>query len=257
MRRWLRFSGALLCGLLFQHCGEAAAPAADLGIEISPVSGLGAKKNMQADLIRPAGSGSFPAVLVLHTSGNVQSEDVEYAKQLAAKGYITLVPYYFDAYGLNSERRSEATTVYAEQLYADFVELRKYLRDTLLAPKVAAVGFSMGGYWALVLAATREVSVGVSYYGALSGGGPNLNLRYPLSATFTASSSPVLILHGTNDSTVSVSLATNLAAALSSKGSPHELVTYPGVEHTFDRGATLNAAARANAWTRTEAFLKR
>ncbi|MBI4481470.1 MAG: dienelactone hydrolase family protein [Acidobacteria bacterium] len=168
---------------------------------------------------------------------------------------MSLVPYYFDAYGITFNTRQNATTVYAEQLYADFVNLLQYLRDNFNARKSGAVGFSMGGYWALVLAATKQISAGVSYYGALSGGGPGLNLRYRFEEIFARDSSPILILHGSNDSTAPVGLANNLATILAGKGSPHELVIYPGVEHSFDRGTNLDPAARDDAWNRTQALL--
>lgn len=248
-RRWL---GLVFWSLLLQ---SSTASAAEFAIQETRLTGLGIKKNMQADLIAPVGQGAFPAVLVLHTSGNVQAADLDYARQLAKKGYIALVPYYFNAYGITSATRSEATTVFGGRLFADFVSILQYLKENLSVRKIGAVGFSMGGYWALTLAATKHVSAGISFYGAISGGGSGLTLAYPLNQVFPADSSPVLMLHGSNDSTVPVSLATNLAATLAGTGSPHELIVYPGVEHSFDRGTTLNAAARDDGYTRAQALL--
>lgn len=241
-----------------RQANEAAgAPTIDFEIREMRVTGLGVSKNMMAELIAPVGEGTFPAVVVLHTSGNVGAPDIDYARALARKGYVSLVPYYFDAYGITYERRQDATTIYAEQLYADFVSLLQYLKDNFRTGKSGAVGFSMGGYWALVLAATKQVSAGISYYGALSGGGSGLNLRYRFDEVFAADSSPVLILHGSNDSTVPVRLANDLAKILSDKRSPYELAIYQGVEHSFDRGTNLNTAARDDAWSRTQALLGR
>ena len=67
--------------------------------------------------------------------------------------------------------------------------------------KVAAIGFSNGGYFAMWLAGAGKVDAGVSYYGALSGAGSDKTLSR-FKSTFSANSSPVLILHGTSDRTV-------------------------------------------------------
>ncbi|MGB8167625.1 MAG: alpha/beta hydrolase [Chthoniobacteraceae bacterium] len=45
---------------------------------------------------------------------------------------------------------------------------------------------------------------------------------------------PILILHGTADTTVDVSQSEGFAEALKKAGAPHELVIIPGAPHTFD-----------------------
>lgn len=48
-----------------------------------------------------------------------------------------------------------------------------------------------------------------------------------------ADSAPILILHGTADTTVEVSQSENFAAVLKAAGAPHELVIIPDAPHTF------------------------
>lgn len=248
----LRWLAPGICTVLLH---VSTATAAEFTIRETRLTGLGITKNMQVDLISPVGDGAFPAVLVLHTSGNVQTADLDYARELARKGYIAVVPYYFSAYGITSQSRTDATTVYGGRLFADFVSILQYIRENLNVRKIGVVGFSMGGYWALTLAATKHVAAGVAFYGAISGGGPGLTLAYPLTQIFPADNSPVLILHGSNDSTVPVSLANNLASTLTATGSTHELIVYQGAEHTFDRGTTLNVTARDDGYSRAQAHL--
>jgi dipeptidyl aminopeptidase/acylaminoacyl peptidase len=76
---------------------------------------------------------------------------------------------------------------------------------------------------ALVLAAKSEVQAGVPYYGALTGVGKHLHLMFPLNNIFTKESSPVLILHGTDDTTVNIEQATTLATALTTIGAPCQI----------------------------------
>jgi len=84
------------------------------------------------------------------------------------------------------------------------------------------IGFSNSGYFSLWLAAAGQVQAGVSYYGALSGAGTDRTLSR-FRQVFTSASAPVLILHGTNDSTVPVLKAIELDAILAATQTPHEL----------------------------------
>jgi carboxymethylenebutenolidase len=218
---------------------------------------VGVKNNMQAVLIAPDGPGPFPGVLVLHTSGGLREADITFARNLTKEGYVTLVPAFMLAYGLNAGTRRETFTKDAEPIYADLVAaLGTLARDPHVAgQKLAAVGFSNGGYFAMWLAATGKVQAGVSYYGALSGAGSDKGLSRFRSA-FNKSSSPVLILHGLEDETVPVVAARNLGAVVEGAGSPVELHLYDGAGHRFDRtpGSPQDAAASADAWPRTLAF---
>lgn len=248
---------ALLLGLTWPALvsAQSAAP------EESTVSGLGASRRVHANLVIPDGSGPFPAVLVLHTSGGVDPVDLQFARRLAEQGYAAIVPDYWSAYGLSYMTRRQATTRYAEALFNDFTEIAGYLKahPRIRAPRVGAVGFSMGGYWAVILAGKKIVQAGVSYYGALSGGpgGMTAEVRYQYSDVFSRDSAPVLIMHGSADSTVSVEWALTLASVLRGRGSAYELQIYRGAEHTWDRGRTRDSAVEQVSWQRTLAFLNR
>jgi carboxymethylenebutenolidase len=218
---------------------------------------VGVARTMQAHLMTPDGPGPYPAILLLHTSGGLQSADLVFARRLVGEGYVVLVPAFLDAYGIQPRTRQAAFTTYAEPIHADLVASLDQLRAN---PKVdgnrlAAVGFSNGGYFALWLAATGEARAGVSYYGALTGAGSDRALDRFRQA-FTSHSAPVLILHGADDSTVPIGKAIELDSILTAARAPHEFHQYPGAEHRFDRdGGAGNEAAAADAWRRTLDFL--
>jgi carboxymethylenebutenolidase len=228
-------------------------------VEKTMIYGLGTKKNMQAELIAPAGKGPFPGVLILHTSGGVQDGEISFATHLSEQGYVCLIPYYFDAYGITHNTRHLITTRYAEDIFNDFVELLEYLKKNpkVKPEKLGAVGFSMGGYWALILAAKGKIKAGVSYYGALTGGGKNLDLKYRFDDIFDKDDSPVLILHGSQDSVVSARHAANLAVLLDEKKSPYELRIYIGAEHRYERAPNRDDDAANDSWKRTLEFFKK
>ncbi len=217
---------------------------------------VGVKNNMQATLMTPDGPGPFPAILVLHTSGGLEQGDTTFAQALTKEGYVTLVPAFMLAYNINATMRRETFTTDAEPIYADLAAALDMLAHDphVAGQKLGAVGFSNGGYFAMWLAATGKVRAGVSYYGALSGAGTDKALSR-FKGVFTKASSPVLILHGTDDGTVPVTAARNLGSIVQSGGSPVEIHLYDRTGHRFDRSSSpQDAAAAADAWPRTLAF---
>lgn len=220
---------------------------------------IGAKKNMRASLVTPKGEGPFPAVLVLHTSGGLQDADLQFAERLAQEGYVCLVPQFMFAYGITGKSRQLTFTRYGEAIFADLDDGLEYLKKlpNVNKEKFGAVGFSNGGYWALLLAAQRKVRVGISYYGAISGGGTDRELK-KFDAAFSSESAPVVILHGDSDTEVPVSVAKRLASMLDAKKAPYEINIYPNTGHRYDRERReREAEAAADSWKRTlEAFGK-
>lgn len=220
----------------------------------SAAAGLGVKNNMRSELLMPKGNGPFPAVLILHTSGGVTPANFDYAKRLAEKGYASLIPYYFDANDIRSASRGTALNEHAEEVLADLLTALDYLKSNPRIDKdrLAAVGFSMGGYWALLLAAKGQVQAGVSYYGVLSGFGLNKgSARYQFQDVFDENSSPVLILHGEMDTTQPVAGAHRLSALLERKQVAFEKYIYPYVGHRFE---IYHNAAAADSWNKTLEF---
>lgn len=220
---------------------------------------VGVNKNINAQLMMPEGPGPYPALLLLHTSGGLQTGDTEYAKRLVAEVYVVLVPAFLEAYGIQAKTRQLTFTTYAQPIFDDFVASLEQLRrnNKVNARKLGAIGFSNGSYFALWLAATGQVQAGVSYYGALSGAGTDRSLSR-FQQVFSAQSAPVLILHGTNDSTVPIGKAIELEKILAEKQAPHEFYPYPGAEHRFDRDrSSSNDTASEDAWQRTITFLSK
>lgn len=127
--------------------------------------------------------------------------------------------------------------------------------------RVGVVGFSLGGYFATILAARDDVSAAVAWYSAYRGSPASV---IPAQQSWTdvaaAVRRPLLLLHGDGDQEVRVEVARRAAAELERLGKRSELVVYPGVGHGYDRqGAppyVYDAAATADSWSRTLAFLR-
>jgi carboxymethylenebutenolidase len=231
---------------------------------------VGVRGKMQAQLFVPDGTGPFPGLLVLHTSSGLQEADLAAARQLAAAGYVCLVPAFMAAYGITYDSRRDTFVRDGDAIYADLVSAIATLRanPAVAGGAVGAVGFSNGGYFAVWLALTGKVGAAVSFYGAYTAAGADGDqTRFKQLAN--ANSSPILILHGLDDQTVPAGAARRLAGILGGAGAPHDMQLYPDTGHAFDRGGlapggrgrfpaveTGDGAATIDAWTRAVTFLR-
>jgi carboxymethylenebutenolidase len=220
---------------------------------------VGVRGNMEATLYVPDGPGPFSSIVVIHTSQGITEADRQYCARLAREGFICIVPAFLRAYGIKQDLKMAAFTTDREAILADFRQIIGVLNRLPNARPgaVGAVGFSNGGFFAVLLAAQQQTKAGVAYYGALVGVmQPRPN--NPFLQSFTATSAPVLLLAGESDTTMGMQPVRALERIIQTAGAPYELIAYADAEHGFERNNLRpgNAAAGADAWTRTLAFLR-
>lgn len=189
------------------------------------------------EIFTPAAQGRFPAVVALHGSGGLHGGGfADPARLLAASGFAVLVPHYFERTGTTwaddrtirrefptwMETIGDAITFAAQQAQVD-------------AARLGLLGFSLGAYLALSVAATdQRVRAVVEYFGGLP---------EELEADVTRLP-PVLILHGDADPIVPVSEAERLVRLLQRTRTPFEKQIYRGAGHGFSGMTMLDAAQR-------------
>jgi carboxymethylenebutenolidase len=115
--------------------------------------------------------------------------------------------------------------------------------------KLGAIGFCFGGgmTWRLVGAKDQRLAAAAPFYGPL-----------PEGADFMGSKTAVLGVYAADDKRVNASQEA-ARTALARGGQPHEIVTFPGVDHAFfnDTGPRYNAAVASDAWAKVLAWFGR
>ena len=204
--------------------------------------------------IPPTGKG--PGVLVLHAWWGLNETIKAFCTRLAESGFVAFAP---DLYhGKVADTIPAAETLGAAldtnhlQAEAEVAEAALFLNELVgeAGRGLAVIGFSLGAYYALQLAAAvpEHIHSVVIFYGTDGTvGGDYSNSRAAYLGHFAE-----------NDQFEPQSNVDYLEETLRRAGCPVTFYVYPGTVHWFfepDRSA-YNQAAASLAWDRTLAFLK-
>ena len=141
-------------------------------------------------LAKPAGGGTFPAVVLLHGCGGFHSSMLTWADRLAHRGYASLAVDSFGPRGVTSNCGG-----FAEQAGDGYAALHYLAQQAFVrADRVALMGFSMGGN--STLASLEQGSLGGRFPDKFRVG----IAFYPLCLAFSGLMTvPTLILIGDQD----------------------------------------------------------
>ena len=197
-------------------------------------------RSMTVERFEPERAGPAATVVLLHGADDMGYRGPAYramARHLAGRGLRVFLPHYFERAGTPG-RASFSRPM-------DFLGWMDGVTETLTEAgpgPTGIIGVSLGGYLALAVAG-RDERVGAAV--VVCGGLPAI-----LTGGFTRMP-PVLVLHGAEDRVVPPSEALALEKWLVERGTPHEVVIYPGEGHH------LLGAAADDALHRTTAFLQK
>lgn len=202
-------------------------------------------------------SGDGPGVLVLHAWWGLTDFFKGVCDRLALEGFVALSP---DLYGgatasTIDEAKSLSSALSFEEAKRGVIGALERLRaePAVHGNGVGAVGFSMGGAWALLLGAAlrpEDVRAVVTFYGTGSG----------LEESAYAGSDAAFLGHfAEHDEWESTDEIRQMEAVIRSAGREVTFYTYPQTEHWFfeaDRPDAYNDGAARLAWERTLEFLR-
>jgi carboxymethylenebutenolidase len=169
-----------------------------------------------------AGPTRGPALVLIYEVFGMTEEMKRVARDLAAEGYVVLIPDLFAAAGPKPlcVMRTMRTMMRGEgKALHDLENARRWLvtRPEVDADRIGAIGFCMGGSFALLLARTGLYKVSAPFY-------PQ--------AVDLPQACPVVASFGGRDRTT-VKFADTLTTRLDELGQPHDVQVYPEAGHSF------------------------
>lgn len=220
----------------------------DPSIQGGDVSFAGPAVPVKGYLARPAASGAFPALIVIHENRGLLEHFKDVCRRYAKEGFVAL------AVDLAS-RSGDAATLgqqNPDDLLADleagvaFLKAQSYVR----AGSLGVTGFCFGGGYTFDLAAaSADMKAAVPYYGTAA---------RAISIGLAHTTAAVLVMYGGNDTRITSERA-QVEAALKASGQPYEIMVFDGAGHAFfnDTGSSYNQQAAEQAWTATLAWFRK
>ncbi len=209
---------------------------------------------MRGYLVKPVGTGPFPAVVVIHENRGLNPYIEDVARRAAADGFLALAPdglYPAGGYpGNDDDGRELQAKLDQTKLRTDLLNSARYLKAHQLSNrKLGATGFCYGGgavNW-LATAMGADLQAGVPYYGAAADTAAVKNIK-----------SPLLVQYAENDERINA-MWPAFETALKAAGVPHEMRIYPGTQHGFHNNSTprYQEAAAKLSWERTMVFFNK
>ena len=209
---------------------------------------------MRGYLVQPAGTGPFPAVLVVHENRGLNPYIEDTARRLAADGFLALAPDgLFPAGGYpgnDDDGRAMQAKLDQAKLRTDMLNGANFLKThPLSSGKLGVTGFCWGGSTSNFLAATMgpDLLAAVPYYGAAAA-----------TDTVPAIKAALLIQFAENDAGINGQWPA-YEAALKANNKTYEAHTYPGTQHGFHNNSTprYQEAAAKLSWDRTIAHFRK
>ena len=210
--------------------------------------------NMRGYLVRPAGTGPFPAVLVVHENRGLNPYIEDVARRLATEGFLALAPdglFPVGGYpGNDDDGRTLQASLDQAKLRTDMLNSARFIkRHSQSTGKLGATGFCYGGGIVNALAAALgdEMNAGVPYYGVAADSASVGNIK------------AALLCHlAEKDERINETYPA-FEAALKAAGVTYQVYIYPGTQHGFHNNSTprYNEAAANLSWARTLAHFKK
>ena len=201
--------------------------------------------------------GSGPGVLVLHTWWGLTEPFQQICNRLAEAGFMALAPDLYHGKTTTSVEEAQALGAAldqnVEQWRGDIAGAVQVLsQHNATGPasghsKLALVGFSLGGAYALDMSVTlaEEIAAVVTFYSSYPG------------LDYGNAKAAYLCHFAEHDPWESAESVAEMEQSLQAAGRPVTIYTYPGTKHWFfeENRSEYNAEAAQLSWERTIDFL--
>ena len=196
-----------------------------------------------------------PLVLLVHDWDGLTDYEIKRAQMLNKLGYNVFA---VDLFGKGIRpTKIEDRRQHTGELYKDRNKLRALMQGgldfasslTKNSANTVVMGYCFGG--AAVLESARagmDVKGFVTFHGGLT---------TPEGQTYEETKAPILVLHGTADSAITMDQFADLATELEAQQVNHEMITYSGAPHAFTvfDSPRYRKNADEKSWKRFTEFL--
>jgi dipeptidyl aminopeptidase/acylaminoacyl peptidase len=244
--------------------GPPAGPPVGFRLEGERWTYVGDGLSLQGVLVKPAGKGPFPALLISHgLGGNAASFGANKAREMVGWGFVCMACDYTHAVAPGGPR-PDPNGPNRQTFGASAENLRRASKclDLLAAlpevdpKKLAAYGHSMGGFVTIGLAAKEPHRLVAA---AITGSGisPREGFAAPSDAAAGKIKTPFIIFHGDADNTVRPDQSLALKEILDKNGVPCERHVFPGIGHPVDREKATDVYRLMRNWFAKHDLIKR
>ena len=216
--------------------------------------------HIAAFLARPAGTGPYPAILVLQEWWGLNDHIKDVARRLAREGYVALAPDLYSRQGSKvtsdpDEAGSLMGNLNDEVALKDLRAAVAYIKNQpqVNGAKIGVIGFCMGGTYALLSAEhLPDIKASVPFYGQIvydRPGGPIDQI--------SQLGCPLMYIYGDADGWITSDHVDRLEAALKQHGKSGQVIRYKGAPHAFfndTRPDSYRPNDARDAWDRTLRF---
>lgn len=212
------------------------------------------RSNLEGYLAMPADAAEpLPGLIVIHEWWGLNDNIKAMTRRLAGEGYVALA---VDLYGggvaaapEDAQALMAAVVNDPDKARANLTQAYEYLEKYAFAPRIASIGWCLGGGWSLETARLfpDQLDAMVMYYGQFVN---DADVLRPLQM-------PVLGLFGGQDESIPTTDVIAFRAKLNELGKSAKILIYPDADHAFANpsGGNYNAKAADEAWQETVTFL--
>jgi carboxymethylenebutenolidase len=210
---------------------------------------------VRAFVVYPEVKGKAPVIVLIHEVYGLSDWAKEMADELAAQGFIVVVPDLLTGFGPNGGDSTSfpdqdaivkaVSGLDPDVINADLDAAADYGKHLPAANgKIATVGFCWGGGKTFAFATHRkDLTASYVFYG-------------PAPSDITTITAPVYGFYGGNDARIGATVPATIAA-MKAAGKRYEPVTYDGAGHGFMRaGEDPTNAVPGNKTAREEGFMR-
>jgi carboxymethylenebutenolidase len=221
---------------------------------------------LEAYVVRPAGEGPFPAMLVLMEAYGITGHIKHVCTRFAEAGYLAVAPDIFHgeviAYSDLPAVMAKIPTVKDDLVMQEIGASLDWLDAQADAKKdaVGIIGFCMGGRLAFLAACrhAERLKAAVCFYGGgIAPDGADRFGRAPPLGEAEKLQSAVFLGYGADDGGITAAEHARIATALSTAKKRYTLAVYPSAGHAFlcEERANYAPEAAELAWRESMGFL--